>query len=109
MFNQLLGSTLLDEPLRRLLLRDQNFEDVLASLQQASDRESKDRHHLLLSELVGIFNGMGLAFNHREFEFRNLPDLGLLDRLLPPSFRRDIHAQKFPILRASRWSLSPQA
>lgn len=75
MFNQLLGSALLDEPLRRLLLRDRNFEDVLASLQQASDRESKDRYNLLLSELVGIFNAMGLALNSREFEFRNPPDL----------------------------------
>ena len=61
MFSQLLGSKLIDEPLRRLLLRDRNFEDVLASLQQASDRESKDRYHLLLSEIVGIFNSMGLA------------------------------------------------
>ena len=29
MFNQLLGSALLDEPLRRLLLRDRNFEACL--------------------------------------------------------------------------------
>ena len=108
MFNQLLGSTLLDEPLRRLLLRDQNFEDVLASLQQASDRESKDRHHLLLSELVGIFNGMGLAFNHREFEFRNLPDL----RYSIASFlhRFDvIFTLKNSRSSGELWSLSPQA
>jgi SIR2-like domain len=73
-FQYLLGCNELDEELRRLLLRDRSFEDVLAALQRATDAESKRRYDQLTSALVGMFNGMGLAFMQREFEFRNPPD-----------------------------------
>jgi hypothetical protein len=78
MFSRLLGSKLLDDELRRMLWRDRanrgGFEDVLASLQLATDPDSKRRYSILTSELVGLFNGMGLAFMQREFEFRSPPD-----------------------------------
>src|ERR1700685_4009425 len=78
MFSRLLGSKLLDDELRRMLWRDRanhgGFEDVLAALQLATDPDSRRRHSILTSELVGLFNGMGLAFMQREFEFRNPPD-----------------------------------
>ena len=73
MFNQLIGSSLVDEELRRMLWRDRSFEDVLAALQLATDDESKRRYKLLVSEIVGIFNGMSQSFQRREFEFRQLP------------------------------------
>jgi hypothetical protein len=73
-FQYLLGCSELDEGLRRLLLRDRSFEDVLAALQRAPDSESKRRYDALTSALVGMFNGMGQAFMQREFEFRNPPD-----------------------------------
>jgi hypothetical protein len=73
-FQYLLGCNELDEELRRLLLRDRSFEDVLAALQRATDAESRRRYDQLTSALVGMFNGMGLAFMQREFEFRNPPD-----------------------------------
>jgi hypothetical protein len=58
-----------------LLWRDRNFEDVLAVLQPATDKEGKRRYGLLVSALTGMFNGMGQAFMQREFEFRNPPDI----------------------------------
>jgi hypothetical protein len=73
-FSYLLGCNELDEELRALLLRDRSFEDVLAALQLAKDDGSKRRYNLLTSALVGMFNGMGLAFMQREFEFRNPPE-----------------------------------
>jgi hypothetical protein len=73
-FDYLLGCSELDDELRRLLWRDRSFEDVLAALQLANDAESKRRYNLLTSALVGMFNGMGLAFMRREFEFKNPPD-----------------------------------
>ena len=73
-FQYLLGCNELDTELRRLLLRDRSFEDVLAALQNAPDIDSKRRHDQLTSALVGMFNRMGLAFMQREFEFRNPPD-----------------------------------
>jgi hypothetical protein len=78
MFSRLLGSTLLDDTLRQMLWRNRansgGFEDVLATLQNALDADGKRRYDILTSELVGLFNGMGLAFTQREFEFRNPPD-----------------------------------
>jgi SIR2-like protein len=74
-FQYLLGCAELDEEVRRLLLRDRSFEDVLASLRQATDADSKRRYQLLTSALVGMFNGTGLAFMQRQFEFRNPPEL----------------------------------
>jgi hypothetical protein len=38
------------------------------------DDDSKRRYNILTNALVGMFNGMGLAFMQREFEFRNPPD-----------------------------------
>jgi hypothetical protein len=77
-FGRLLGSDLLDNPLRQMLWRNREnsggFEDVLAALQLATDADSKRRYDILTSELVGLFNGMGLAFMQREFEFRSPPD-----------------------------------
>jgi hypothetical protein len=73
-FQYLLGCTGLDEELRRMLLRDRSFEDVLGALQRATDPESKRRHDQLASALAGMFNEMGQAFMRREFEFRNPPD-----------------------------------
>jgi hypothetical protein len=73
-FQYLLGCDDVDAELRRLLLRDRNFEDVLAALQRATDAEGKRRHQLLVSVLAGMFNEMGLAFMQREFEFKNPPD-----------------------------------
>jgi hypothetical protein len=74
-FQYLLGCSEVDDELRRLLWRDRSFEDVLAALQLATDAESKRRHNLLTSALVGMFNGMGQAFMQREFEFRSPPDV----------------------------------
>lgn len=74
MFNQLIGSSLIDDELRRILWRDRSFEDVLAALPFAGDEEGKRRHKLLLSEIVGVFNGMSQSFQRREFEFRQPPD-----------------------------------
>lgn len=62
MFNQLIGSSLIDDELRRMLWRDRSFEDVLAALQAAADDEGKRRYRLLVSEIVGIFNGMTQSF-----------------------------------------------
>ena len=77
-FQYLLGCSELDDELRRLLWRNRStsggFEDVLADLQLAGDDDSKRRYNILTSALVGMFNGMGLAFMQREFEFRNPPD-----------------------------------
>src|SRR5262245_36179766 len=77
-FQYLLGCDELDDELRRLLWRNRNnsggFEDVLADLQLATDADGKHRYNILTSALVGMFNGLGLAFMQREFEFRNPPD-----------------------------------
>jgi hypothetical protein len=70
----LLGCSEVDEELRRLLWVDGDFEDVLAALQRATDDQGKRRYNVLMSALAGMFNGMGLAFMQREFEFRNPPD-----------------------------------
>jgi hypothetical protein len=77
-FSYLLGCDELDDETRGLLWRARSnrggFEDVLAALQLATDVASKKRHHNLTSALVGMFNGMGLAFMQREFEFKSPPD-----------------------------------
>lgn len=74
-FQYLLGCTELDDELRRSLWRDRSFEDVLAAFQRATDQEGKRRFNVLASALAGMFNGMGLAFMQREFEFQNPPDI----------------------------------
>jgi SIR2-like domain len=77
-FERLLGCEALDDQVRQLLWRSRDqgggFEDVLAALQSARDDDSRDRARALTSELVGLFNEMGLAFMHSEFEFRHPPD-----------------------------------
>jgi hypothetical protein len=77
MFSRLLGSALLDDPLRQMLWKNREnsggFEDVLSALQVATDADSKRRFEILTSELVGLFNLMGQAFMQREFEFRDPP------------------------------------
>ena len=77
-FHYLLGCDELDDELRRLLWLNRNnnggFEDVLADLQLATNDDGKRRYKFLTSALVGMFNGMGLAFMQREFEFRYPPD-----------------------------------
>jgi hypothetical protein len=73
-FQYLLGCGDLDLEVRRVLLRDRSFEDVLAALQRATDADGKRRYDQLTSVLAGMFNEMGLAFMQREFEFRNPPD-----------------------------------
>jgi hypothetical protein len=78
MFSRLLGSALLDDPLRQMLWKNREnsggFEDVLAALQVATDADSIRRFEILTSELVGLFNLMGQAFMQRQFEFRDPPD-----------------------------------
>jgi hypothetical protein len=71
----LLGCKELNEATRRLLLQKRNFEDVLADLQRATDPEGKKRCQDLISALAGMFNGMGLAFMQKQFEFASQPDV----------------------------------
>ena len=77
-FQRLIGDGT-SEALRNLLWRarstGQNFEDVLAALQGATDDQGKALCAELISLLVGIFNGMGQAFTQMQFEFAAQPSV----------------------------------
>ncbi len=115
MFSRLLGSTLLDEPLRQMLWRNREnsggFEDVLAALQLSTDADSKRRYDILTSELVGIFNGMGQAFMQREFDFRSPPDtryslasfLSRFDAIFSLNQDTLLEQKYIPLVMDARW------
>src|SRR5262249_5605839 len=67
--HRLQGCSELDQPTRTLLWRSKEhgggFEDTLADLTNANNRESKKRLDDLTAALVGMFNAMGQGFTQR--------------------------------------------
>lgn len=112
MFNQLIGADLIDDELRRLLWRDRSFEDVLAALQLSSDPAGKKRYDILVTELVGIFNGMTQSYQRREFEFRQPPDtrysvasfLARFDAIFTLNQDTLLEQKYIPFVAGSRWA-----
>src|ERR1700694_3024117 len=78
LFSSLLADTDLDKKTRDLLFDAhgaEGFEKVLAHLQTSVDPQDQTRHNVLITSVVGIFNGMNQTFMHRRFEFEDPPQV----------------------------------